>query len=143
MNVFLINFYGFTRLRYFTKCTLIVIKTIAKIGYIACYILFRTRAPVKFINSKIYIAMYNPFTNIVFIPISVLKLTCVLNILTNLEMFTITSSTFRFLGVYVINYISYQIIHRSASFTLNNHGRRFSRNSFEFQIRRKKHLCFI
>ena len=115
MKVFLINFCGFTQLRYFTKCTLIVIKTIAKISYIASYILFRTWATVKFINSKFSIAIYNPFTNILLIPISVFKPTCLLNILTNLATFIIASSTFRFFGIYVINFSSYQTVLKGAS----------------------------
>ena len=116
MKVFLINFWGFALLRYFMKCTLTVIKTIAKISYIASY-MFRTRATVKFMNSKINFAIYNPFTNIVLIPISVFKLACLFIILTNLGTFTITSSTFRFFGVYVINFCSYQIVLKGARCT--------------------------
>ena len=68
IKVFLINFWEFTRFRYFTKFTLTVIKLIAKISYIASYVLFRIRATIKFLNSIICIAIYNPF----------LKLTCLL-----------------------------------------------------------------
>ena len=110
MKVFLINFWGFTRLRYFTKCTLIVIKSIAKISYIASYVLFKTRATVKLINSKICVAIYKFFTNIVLVLISVFKLTCLLNILTNLATSSITSGTFRFFGVFVSNFCPYPIV---------------------------------
>ena len=110
MKVFLINFWWFTRLRYFMECTLIVIKSIAKISYIAFYVLFRTRATVKFINSKICVAIYNSFTNIILIPINVFKLQCLFNILTNLPTFSITLGTFRFFSVSVSNFCPYQII---------------------------------
>ena len=143
MKVFLINFCGFTRLRYFTKCTLIVIKTIAKISYIASYILFGTRATLKFINSKICIAIYNPFTNIVLIPISVFKLTCLLNILPNKATFSIISGNFRFFGVFVNNFCFYKIVLKGASFPSDNHGMLFSRNNFVFLIRRKECLSLI
>ena len=59
MNVYLINIWGFNRLRYFTKCILVVIKSLTKISYITSYVLFRTRATMKFINSKICVAIYN------------------------------------------------------------------------------------
>ena len=59
MNVYLINIWGFNRLRYFTKCILVVIKLLTKISYITSYVLFRTRATMKFINSKICVAIYN------------------------------------------------------------------------------------
>ena len=75
-------FGGITRHRYFTKCTLIVIKSIVKIIYIDSYTLFRTSAIVEFINSKMGVAICNSFMNILLIPISVFKLTCPLNILT-------------------------------------------------------------
>ena len=104
MKVFLTNFGGFTQLRYFTKCILIVIKSIAKNSYIASYVLFRTRATGKFINSKFCVAIHNSFANIVLIPISVFKLTCILKILTSLATFTDTSGTFRFSGVSVSNF---------------------------------------
>ena len=68
------------------KCTLIVIKSRAKISYIASYVLFTTRATVNFMNSKICVAIYNSFTNIVLIPTRVLKLLCLLNIATTLAM---------------------------------------------------------
>ena len=77
-----LTFWGITRHRYFTKCTLIVIKSIVKIIYIDSYILFRTSAIVEFINSKMGVAICNSFMNILLIPISVFKLTCPLNILT-------------------------------------------------------------
>ena len=112
--MFLINFWGFTRLRYFTKCTL---KSIAKISHIASYILLRTRAKVKFINSKIYVVIYNFITNIVLTAISVFKLTCLLNILTKLATFTVTSGNFGFAGVSVSNFGLYQIILKGASYT--------------------------
>ena len=107
MKVFLTNFSGFTRLRCFTKCTLAVIKSIAKSSYIASYVLFRTRGTGKFINNKICVAIHNSFTNIVLIPISVFKLTCLLKILTNLATLTVTSGTFRFSGVSVSNFCPY------------------------------------
>ena len=77
-----LTFWGIMRHRYFTKCTLIVIKSIVKIIYIDSYILFRTSAIVEFINSKMGVAICNSFMNILLIPISVFKLTCPLNILT-------------------------------------------------------------
>ena len=107
MKVFLTNFSGFTRLRCFTKCTLAVIKSIAKSSYIASYVLFRTRGTGKFINNKICVAIHNSFTNIVLIPISVFKLTCLFKILTNLATLTVTSGTFRFSGVSVSNFCPY------------------------------------
>ena len=82
MKVFLINFRGFIRLRYFPKCTLIVIQSIAKISYISSYVLLRTTATMNFENRKIGVAIYNSFTNIVLNPTSFFKLTCFLNILT-------------------------------------------------------------
>ena len=133
MKVFLINFWGFTRLRYFTKCTLIVIKLIAKISYIDSYVLFRTRATVKRINSKICVPIYNSFTNIVLIIISVFKLLCLINILANLTTFSITSGTCRFFGVFVSNFCFYEIVLKDASFTPTNHGRLLSRNSTSFK----------
>ena len=60
MKVYLINIWEFNRLRYFTKCILIVIKSIAKISYITSYVLFSTGATVKFMNSKIWIAFITP-----------------------------------------------------------------------------------
>ena len=110
MKVFLINIWGFTRLRYFMECTLIVIKSIAKISYIAFYVFFRIRATVKFINSKICVTIYNSFANIILIPINVFKLQCLFNILTNLPTFSITSGNFRFFSVSVSNFCPYQII---------------------------------
>ena len=76
-----LTFGGITRHRYFTKYTLIVIKSIVKIIYIDSYILFRTSGIVEFINSKMGVAICNSFMNILLIPISVFKLTCPLNIL--------------------------------------------------------------
>ena len=143
MKVFSINFWGFTRLRYFKKCTLIVIKLIVKTSYIDSYVLFRKRATVKFINSKICVTIYNSFTNIVLIPISVFKLTCLLNILANLATLSITSGTFRFFGVFVSNFCSYEIVLKDASFTPTNHGRLLPKNSFAFLIRRKMYLYRI
>ena len=143
MKVQLILIWGFNRLRYFSKCTLIVIKSKAKISYITSCVLFRTGATVKFINSKICVAVYNSLSNILLIPISVFKLTCLLNILTDLATFTITSSTFRFFGVVVINFCSYQIVLKGANFTPTNHGRLLPKNSFVFLIRCKKYLCLI
>ena len=79
MKVYLVNIWGFNRLRYFSKCTLIVIKSIAKISYITSYVLLRTGATVKFINSKICVAIYNSLSNIVLIPISFFNSTCPFN----------------------------------------------------------------
>ena len=141
MKVLLIVFWGFTRLKYFTKWSLIVIKSIAKISYLFSYVLFRTRATVKLLYSKICVAIYNSFRNIVFIPISVFKLTCLLNILTNLVTFSITSGTFRFFGVFFGNFCSSEIALKDASVTSTNHGRLLPKNSFVFLIRRKKYLC--
>ena len=67
MKVYLINIWGFNRLRYLTKCTLTSIKSIAKISSITSYVLFRTEATMKLINSKICVAIYNPLSNIVLI----------------------------------------------------------------------------
>ena len=78
---------------------------------------------MKFLNSKIWVAIYNSFTNIVLISISVFKLTCLLNILKNLPKYTVISGTFRFLGVSVSSFCPYQIILKGASFTSSNHGR--------------------
>ena len=142
-KVFLINFLGFTRLRYFKKCTLIVMKSIAKISYITSYVLFITRATVKFINSNICASIYNSFTNILLIPISAFKLKCIVNILTNLATFTIKSGNFGFFGVSVSNFCIYQIILMGTSFTPTNHGRLLPKNSFVLLVRCKKYLCFI
>ena len=60
MKGYLINIWGFNWLRYFMKCTLIVIKSIEKISYIISYVLFSTGATVKFINSKICVAFITP-----------------------------------------------------------------------------------
>ena len=130
----MINFWGFARIRCFTKCTIIVMKSIAKTTYIATYVLFRMTALVKFINSKICVAIYNSLTNIVLIPVSVIKLTCLLNILSILA--------FRFF-VFVSYFCSYQIVLKGASFTPTNHRRLLPNNSFVFLIRRKKYLCLI
>ena len=127
----------FIWLRYFTKCFLIVIKLIAKICYIAFHVLFGKRATVEFINSKICVSIYNSFTNIALTPVSVLKLTRILNILTKQPPFSITSGTFRFFGVSVSNFRSNQIVLKGASFTI------LLRSSFLFLIRRKKYLCLI
>ena len=135
IKVFLINFLWFTRLWYFTQCIIIVIKTTAKIRYIASYILFRTRATVKFMNSKICLAICDPFKNIVFIPISIFKLMCLLSILTNLGTSIITSSTFKFFGIYVTNFCSYQTVLKGASFTLTSLGRLLPKNNLVFHIR--------
>ena len=140
MNVFLINFWEFTGLRYFTKYTLLVIKSIAKISYIASYILFRARTTMKFINSKICVATYNSFRKIVIIPI---KLTCLLIIPRNLATFFVTSVNFRWFGVSVSNFCPYQIILKVASFPPSLHGRLLPQNSFMFLIRCKKYLCLI
>ena len=75
MKVYLVNIWGFNRLRYFSKCTLIVIKSITKISYITSYVFLRTGATVKFINSKICVAIYNSLSHIVLIPISFFKFT--------------------------------------------------------------------
>ena len=82
MKVQFINIWGFTRLRYFSKCINIVIKSIAKISYITSYALFRTGATVKLINSKICVVIYNSLSNILIIPISVFRLPCLLYIYT-------------------------------------------------------------
>ena len=71
MKVQLIHIWGFNRLRYFLKCTLLVIKSKAKISYITSCVLFRIGATVKFINSKICVAVYNSLSNIVLISIRV------------------------------------------------------------------------
>ena len=139
----MINIWGFNRLRYFSKCTLIVIKSIAKISYITFYVLFRTRTSVKFIKSKTCAVIYNSLSNILRIPISVFKLTCLLNILTKLATFTIRFNTFRFFGVFIIGFWSKQIILKGASFTPTNHGRLLAKNSFVFLIWRKKYLYLI
>ena len=143
MIVKLINIWGFNRLRYFSKCTLIVIKSIAKTSYVTSYVLFTTGANVKFISSKICVAIYNSLSNIVLVSISVFKFTCLLNILTDLAAFIITSSTFRFFGVVVINFCSYQIVLKGASFTPANQGWLLPQNNFVFLIRRKKYLRLI
>ena len=105
MKVYLINIWGVDRLRYFMKYTLTFIKSIAKISYITSYVLFGTGATLKFINSKICVAIYNSLSNIVLFPISVFKLICLLNLLTNLAMCIISIlSTFRFFGVFVITF---------------------------------------
>ena len=143
MKVFLINFCGFTRLWYSTNYTLTVIKSIAKISYIDSYVLFRTRVTVKFSNSKICVSIYNSFTNIVLIPISVFRLTCFFNILVNLATFSITSGTFTFSSIFVSSFCSYEIVLKSASFTPASRGRLISKNSFVFLIRRNKYLCLI
>ena len=143
MKKFLINFWGFTRLRYFKKCTLIVIMLIAKISFIASYVLLRIRATGKFINRKICVAIYNTSTNIVIIPISVFKLTCLLNILTNLPMFSITSDTCRFFGLSVSKFCLYRIILKGASVTSTSHERLLPKNSLVFLIRCKKYMCLI
>ena len=135
MKVVLIIFSGFTRLRHFATCTLTAIKSIAKISYITSYLLFRTSATLKFINSKISVAIYNSFTHIVLIPISVFKHTCLLNILANLATFSTTSGTFRFFSVFVNSFFSYEIVLKGASFNPTNHGGLLSKNSFVFLIR--------
>ena len=71
-------------------------KSTAIISYIASYVLFRTRATMKFLKSKICVAIN---TNIVLTPISVFKLICVINIVTNLAMFTFLSDTLRLFGI--------------------------------------------
>ena len=71
VKMFLINFWGFTRLRLFPKSTVIIIQSIVKIGYIAFYVLLRTIARIKFVNGKTYAAIYTSLTNIVLIPISI------------------------------------------------------------------------
>ena len=78
----------------------IVIESIVKISYITSCVLFRTGAAVKFINSIICVAIYNFLLNIILIPISIFKFSCLLNVLTNLATFTITLNTFRFFGVF-------------------------------------------
>ena len=123
MKVSLINIWAFNWLRYFTKCTLIAIKSLVQISYITSYVLFRARATVKFINSKVCGAIYNSLLNIVLIPISIFKLTSLLNILTNLATFTFTSNTFRFFGAFVINFCFYQIVLKGVIYTSTNHGR--------------------
>ena len=143
MNVFLTNFWEFTGLRYFTKCTLIVIKSIAKISFIDSYLLFRARTTAKLISSKICVVIYNSFTNIVLVPISVFKLTCLLNIPRNLATFFVTSGNFRCFSVSVSNFYHYQIIFKVASFTPSNHGRLLPQIRFMFLIRCKKYLSLI
>ena len=69
--------------------------------------MFRKTATVKFMDSKICVAIYNPFTNMVLIPMSLFKLACLLKILTNVATFTITWGTFRFSGVSVSNFCPY------------------------------------
>ena len=121
-------------LQYFTKCTLIVTELIAKISYIAIYVLFITRAAVKYISIKTCVAIYNSFTN------SVFRLTRLFEILRNLVAFSITLASFRFIGIFVINFCSHEIILKSANFTPANHGRLLPQNSFVFLIRHKS-IC--
>ena len=141
MKVLLINFWRFTRHRYFPKCTLTVIKSIAKICCTASYILFRTRATMKFVTSKICVAIYNSITNIVLTPISVFKLACLVNILTNRTMFTVTSRTFRLLGVSTSNFWPYQIFLKVWALRQSIMGG-FSPNSFMFLVRRVHSTSF-
>ena len=126
----LINIWGFTQLIYFTKCTLTIIKSIANISCIGSYVLPRTRVKMKFIDIKISVAIYNSFMNIVYIAISVFKLTCLFNTQTNLVMFAVTWVTFRFAGVSVCNICPYQIIFKDLSFTSTNHGRLLPKKQF-------------
>ena len=60
-----------------------------------------------------------------------------------LATFAITLSTFRFFGVAVIKFCSYQIVLKGANFMPTNHGRLFPKNSFVFLIWRKKYLCLF
>ena len=143
MKVYLINIWGFNRLRYFTKCTLTAIKSTAKISSITSYVLFRTGATMKLINIKICVAIDNPLSNIVLIPINVFKLTCLLNILANLATFTITSSTFRFFGVFVINFCTYQIVLKGGSLCKPIMGRFSPKTVLCSLIGRKKYLRLI
>ena len=78
---------------------------------------------MKFVTSKICVAIYNSFTNITLMTISVFKLICLLDILRNLATFTIPSGTFRFLDVFVCNFCTYQITFQGASFMQANQRR--------------------
>ena len=82
-------------------------------------------------------------TNIALISISVIELACLLNMLTNLETFTFTSSAFRFVSISVTNFCPYQLIITGASLTLTNHGRFILKKCCVFLIRCKKYLRVI
>ena len=81
----------------------------SKNSFTASCMLFRTLAKMKFVTSKICVAIYNSFTNTTLITISVFKLIYLLDILRNLATFTAASVTFRFLDVFVWNFCPYQI----------------------------------
>ena len=78
--------------------------------------LFRTLAKMKFVTSKICVAIYSSFTNTTLTTISVFKLIYLLDILRNLATFTTASSTFRFLDVFVCNFSPYQITFKGVIF---------------------------
>ena len=95
----------------------------SKNSFTASYMLFRTLAKMKFVTSKSCVAIYNSFTNITLITISVFKLICLLDILRHLATFTIASGTFKFLDVFVCSFCTYQITFQGASFMQTNQRR--------------------
>ena len=130
--MFLINFLDFSQIRYFPKRNLIVIKLIAKINYIVSYVLFRTRTTMKFVNSKICVAIYSSF-----------KLTSLLNLQTNMATLIVKFGIFAFFGVCVSNFCPYQMALKSMNFTPTNNGRLIPRNNFMLLAQRQKYLRFI